>query len=163
MEMPARELVGRTIFELRRDANPQLLEQLGRVVLTGVPAHLERYNARLERWLQVTAYRRVAEQLAVIVTDITERRRAELKRESILKTALDGFCEVDASGRFMDVNDVYCRMTGYSREELLSVRVMDVEAEESLDETLRNMNGARFETLNRHKDGHVFPVEVSTS
>ena len=166
--LPADQLVGKTILELRPEADRRLIEDFGRVALTGVPAHFQRHIPGVDRWLEVTAYSPAKGQFAVIVTDVTERRNAELKRESILQTALDGFCEVDARGRFVDVNDVYCRMVGYSREELLAMHVMDVEAKEPLDAALRRVErqretgSARFETLNRHKDGRVFPVEVST-
>jgi CheY-like chemotaxis protein len=39
--------------------------------------------------------------------------------KTILHTAMDGFYLVDTQGRIRDVNDSYCSLIGYSREELL--------------------------------------------
>ena len=58
--------------------------------------------------------------------DITERKRAmETIRiqadqyATMLSTTSDGFWILDRHGRFLAMNDAYCAMTGYSREELL--------------------------------------------
>ena len=60
--------------------------------------------------------------------DITERERAtqtiRLQAEqsaTMLATTSDGFWLLDRDGRFLTVNEAYCRMTGYSREELLKL------------------------------------------
>jgi PAS domain-containing protein len=63
-------------------------------------------------------YKRQSGWLAVF-RDITERRRQELEYRTIIQTMSEGFCILDTDGRFLDVNDAYCRISGYSREELL--------------------------------------------
>jgi PAS domain S-box-containing protein len=164
----ADQVLGKTILELRPETDRRLIEVLGRVALTGQPIRLEEYVPERECWLDIAAYSPAKNQFVTIFSDVTARRTAELKRENILSTALDGFCEIDAKGRFVDVNEVYCRMSGYSRDELLAMHAMEVESKTSLEEMLRRMEhtqraGAdRLETLNRHKDGHLFPVEIST-
>ena len=88
---------------------------------------------------------------------------------SILRTAIDGFFIVDASGRFLEVNDVYCMITGYSHAELLNLSLEDVEAAECPEEVARHMEkvsktgGDRFETRQRCKDGRVIDMEVSVN
>jgi PAS domain S-box-containing protein len=102
------------------------------------------------------------------VQDITERKRAELEYKTIVGTAMDGFWIVDAQGRFLDANDAYCRLIGYSREELVKMKISDIEAKEKLKETVRRIRkimevgGDRFETRHRCKDGRVIDIEVST-
>ena len=103
------------------------------------------------------------------VQDITERKRAELEYKTIVGTAMDGFWIIDAQGRFLDTNDAYCRLIGYSREELLKMKISDIEAKEKPKETVRHIRkimevgGDRFETRHRCKDGRVVDIEVSTN
>jgi len=110
------------------------------------------------------------------IQDITERKRAENQlRESgerhrtIVQAAMDGFWAVDPQGRLMEVNDAYCRMSGYSAEELLTMRISDLEALESEadiaahTERILTENGGRFETQHRRKDRSLFDVEISVT
>lgn len=62
--------------------------------------------------------RRIVSSMAM---DVTERRRAEeaLRRSeerfrSVVEQAGDGFELLDATGRYVDVNEATCRMLGYS-------------------------------------------------
>ncbi len=57
----------------------------------------------------------------------------------ILQTAMDGFWLVNTRGRLLDVNEAYCRMIGYSRDELLNLGVQDVEVAETQEETARHI------------------------
>jgi PAS domain S-box-containing protein len=73
---------------------------------------------------------------------------------------------VDPEGRFMSVSDSACEELGYTREELLSMSIFDINP--ALDptadtgwETLKNQGTRRFETRNRTKDGRDLPVEVT--
>ncbi len=69
--------------------------------------------------------------------------------------------------RFLDVNENACSELGYSREELLSLRVFDINpavTESSIAkviEQLRNSESLVMETVHRRKDGSTFPVEVT--
>ncbi len=105
----------------------------------------------------------VAERMGRIV----ERVRAERQYETVVRTALDGFWLVDLDGRFLDVNDAYCNLTGYCRTELLAMRVADVEARQTAPETVQHLQQVvaegsdRFETRHRCQDGRIVDVEVS--
>ena len=99
---------------------------------------------------------------------MTEERQLSLKHKTILRTALDGFWEMNTEGGFLDVNEAYCRMSGYTRDELLTMGVDDVEANEGKQDVRDHIKevkrtGSDFsETRHRRKDGSVFPVEVCT-
>lgn len=163
-------------------------------VVQTLEAHLEgrtdsyetehRMRHKSGRWVWVLDKGRVIERdaqgraLRVCGThlDITGRRQAEeairlqaAQYASILGTTTDGFWLLDESGRLLDVNEHYCRMSGYSREELLALKIADLEAAETGDQTEQHMRkliaeGAdRFETRHRTRDGRTYDVEVSTS
>ncbi len=93
-------------------------------------------------------------------------KKSEEIHATILKTAMDGFIVADMQGRILEVNDAYCRMTGYSKAELLTMSISDMEAIESFaDTTTRILNimargEERFETRHRCKDRSLLDVEV---
>ncbi len=104
-----------------------------------------------------------------VIRDITERKRVEEEYRTILRTTMDGFWITDIQGRFLDVNDAYCRLIGYSRDELLNMRISDVESAERPEETaariqrIMETGGDRFETRHRCKDGRIIDIEVSVN
>jgi len=70
--------------------------------------------------------------------DITEQKRTEnalreneTRYRDILKSAMDGFWLTDTDGRLLEVNEAYCRMSGYSESELLNMRIPEIEASET--------------------------------
>jgi PAS domain S-box-containing protein len=111
-----------------------------------------------------------------MVHDITERKRLEEtlhtqaeQYSTIVATTSDGFWLVDDKARLLDVNEAYCGMSGYTREELLRLCIPDLEAVEKADEIVDHMRkiiesgSDRFETRHRTKDGRLFDVEISTT
>ena len=113
-------------------------------------------------------------QVIVTFMDITQRKLAERDLHLLTKAvnaSSDATYLFDTSGRFVYVSDAACRALGRSREELLTMCPMDIDA--SLPAmTIRQMiqqllagrsNGWRFETSHRRSDEQVFPVEISAS
>jgi len=104
-----------------------------------------------------------------VIIENSKQKQAEGKYTTILKTAMDGFWITDMQGRFLDINDAYCRLIGYDRNELLNMRISDVEAAERPEETVQHIkkitevDGDRFETRHRCKDGRIVDVEISVN
>ena len=92
----------------------------------------------------------------------------EERHWTIIQTAIDGFWVVDMEGRLVEVNDTYCRMSGYSEQELLAMRIADLEVIETPEEsaahirTISETGQDRFESQHRRNDGTVFDVEIRT-
>lgn len=91
----------------------------------------------------------------------------EEQHAAILRTVMDGFWLVDGQARLLEVNDSYARMSGYTEEELLAMRIPDLEYAETPDQTTAHMEKIiahgedRFESQHRRKDGSIMDVEVS--
>ncbi len=99
--------------------------------------------------------------------EMAKRMEDEAQYRKTIESSFDGFWVVDPRGRFLEVNDIYCRMSGYSREELFTMSIMDVEYEERPEEvkahvkTLMEKGKDRFETRHRCKDGRVIELEIN--
>lgn len=166
--------IGQKASELYRRGEPPFFEAYKRVVATGQPVHFEAHIEGQDRYFDISAFRTGVGQFATVFEDITERKRAEEllhasveQNRTILLTAMDGFCLNDVQGRILDVNDAYCLMSGYSRDELLTMCIQDVEAAETPEETRQHLQrfkhniSERFETRHRRKDGRIIDLEVS--
>jgi formate hydrogenlyase transcriptional activator len=99
----------------------------------------------------------------------SERTIRELKLfRTLVDQSNDAIEVVDPETlRFLDVNEKACTELGYSREELLSMGVFDIDptvTEASAGkaiEALRKLGFVVREGLHRRKDGSTFPVEIS--
>ncbi|MBA7563179.1 Adaptive-response sensory-kinase SasA [subsurface metagenome] len=142
------------------------------VFQTGRPCRFE--DERRGMWFDNIAYPVLQEQgeikrIAIHAIDITERKQAEEKLQSILKTALDGFWLTNLEGRILEVNDSYCRMVGYTREELLKMSTSDLEAIENPGEVAQHIRRVieqgyhSFESQHKRKDGKIIDVEISVN
>jgi rsbT co-antagonist protein RsbR len=102
----------------------------------------------------------------------TERKQAkqELRlAQAALDQSADGMHWMGRDGIHTYVNDTVCRSLGYSQEELLQMRVADIdpnfppEAWEPTWNRVKESGSLTFETLHTHKDGRSIPVEVTAT
>ncbi|MFZ5570821.1 MAG: PAS domain S-box protein [Thermodesulfobacteriota bacterium] len=148
-------------------------------VITGGQSSSYRYEVKINGETRIYESRMVpcSENKALaIVRDITGQehykkiltQREEYLR-TILQTAVDGFLVIDGKGKLVEVNDSYCRMSGYTRDELLQFRISDVEAVETAAETSTRIERIRskeyeiFVTRHRKKDGGYLDLEISVN
>jgi PAS domain S-box-containing protein len=95
----------------------------------------------------------------------THERQQEYK--TMLQTSMDGFIVLDSDLRFVDVNDAFCRIVGFTKSELLSMDFSDFEPP-SPPVTMAQRSGKvmmsgsdRFETVIICKDQSNLDVEIS--
>ena len=174
-----KDVIGKKVSEAIpgiRESDPEFLEMCGRVALTGIPERAEIYVESLKMWFSISVYSPLKEYFVTIFDVITERKQAEealrdreAKYRAVVETSADGFCITDMAGRFLEFNDAYARLLGFSREELLSMSVPDIESQNTpaeiaaIIEKVRREGHAVFETKHRSKDGRVWPAEVNLS
>jgi diguanylate cyclase (GGDEF)-like protein/PAS domain S-box-containing protein len=126
------------------------------------------------------------EVVGTIITfvDITERKRNEKMLQAaqqheagalselrvMMNTSGEGSWKVDGSGYIIEVNDAYCHLSGYTRDEIVGAHLFKFEANKPTPEIVTahvqliiEQGYDRFETQHRHRDGHLIDIEVLTS
>ncbi|PJA31678.1 MAG: hypothetical protein CO187_08110, partial [Zetaproteobacteria bacterium CG_4_9_14_3_um_filter_53_7] len=103
------------------------------------------------------------EQAKALTEELTE---SESRFRALVESAADAFLLVDRQGHILDVNRAACESLGYSGDELMKLRVPDVDMKFS-DEEVRQVfvhidrgEALTVEGVQRRKDGSTFPVEV---
>jgi len=175
--LKAIDIIGHTVLEILPGTEPYWIEIFGRVAMTGEPTIYENYSKELGRWYHVSVFCPKSGQFAVIVSDITERKKVQESLENALEfsnnlinSMQDGFSVLDTNGCAKDVNLALCRMTGFSKAELLGLNppfpYWPPEEYENIhaafQKTLQN-EANDFELIFMQKSGRRFPVIVSPS
>jgi PAS domain S-box-containing protein len=162
--IPADEVVGHTLGEL--EARADLLEtwtgavqQVFRAAKAGQvefhcesPAGLRYYSAAVAPEFEES---RTVKTVLVTIRDITDRIQAEEKYTNVIRSLQDGFCILDAEGRYIEVNDACCRMLGRTCEELLHLQIFDVWEPHQQEEIALHLQKALQEGSDQFAMRHV--------
>lgn len=111
-----------------------------------------------------------------VVRDVSGRKKIEkaLKAreerfQTLFNRASEGIVIMSTSGKLIAVNESFARMHGYTPQEMQDMDLKDLDTPDSFAQVPERMlrlvseGFHTFETENYHKDGHVFPLEVSAS
>ena len=120
------------------------------------------------------AYEELEQRIRELEQEAAEHKQVqEVLRDSeeryckIFNAAADGMVVVDGEGIILDANNTYCRMYGYSYEELKGNQVRDVihpdhhatfiECRRQIDET---GSAKKTESMDVCKDGRTVPIDI---
>jgi two-component system CheB/CheR fusion protein len=120
-----------------------MVEDARTVLATLIPKEAE-VQVKAGTWylMRIRPYRtmeNLIEGVVITLVDISERKKAEeaLQRSEerlsvLINQAYASVSEIDLDGRVLFVNDRLCEMLGYTRDELLRRRLIDIAAPEDL-------------------------------
>lgn len=178
------ELRGRPVVELRFASSKEALaEDYQRVAATG-GAIFERLHQRRDGTpfpVEVSA-RAITDQQKLyfqsVVRDISERKRTEaalaaqaLRFRATFEQAAVGMAQVAPDGRWLRVNDRFCAMIGYAREELLQKTFQELTHPDDLSKDLWLVEQILSEQIRTysmekryfHRDGTTVWVNLTVS
>ncbi|TAJ77833.1 MAG: PAS domain S-box protein [Gallionellaceae bacterium] len=132
---------------LVKDVGGQYLKLLPSVVSRVLAAHAQRERAKQMQ----------------METGMLLRRN-----QLFMQNSLEGIHITDMQGNIIEANDAFCRMLGYTQEEVARLNIRDWEVLHSEDEVRENFNSIidksmLVETIHRRKDGELINVETSAS
>ena len=105
--------------------------------------------------------------------DITELKKKQesidalsLQNQTLLQMTSDGIHIIDENGNVVETNDSFCKLLGYTREEVLNMNVADWDAKFSKEELLIKIgkliyNPEVFTTKHRIRGGGLRDVEIN--
>jgi PAS domain S-box-containing protein len=107
-------VIGKTAREILPNPDSDRIKRYGQVAMTGEPIQYESYVKELGRYFEVVAYSPQPEQVAVIISDITERklaeenlRASEIFFKNILNSLTANIAVLDEHGMIIAVNDAW--------------------------------------------------------
>lgn len=169
------QILGKTMREAFPNLSPIALEKYAKVALSGQATHFEIFSQIANRYLDIYVFRPEKGKLALILRDITERKKIEKKLEeserkyrSIVETATEGIWIGNTEGKTTYVNQKLTEMVGYSQEEMLGKFAWDFTDEEGKPIIKQNIEKRRYgidesyEFKFVHKDGSPLWAIVSS-
>lgn len=116
-------------------------------------------RSRINKTIQVEEF------VSKLTIEITERKRVEealkegeKKYRTYIDSAPNGIFVVDSKGKYLEVNEAACQITGFTKTELLSMSIPDLVYPEALDTVMDEFahflseGNLSSELLCRHKD-----------
>jgi len=199
LHLTADQLLGKTSYDpqweaihLDGTAAPGYTHPMSITLRTGEPQNNViigvRTGTKNLKWLSVNSRLMIANDETFVFatfTDITklitsnrfleeEQEKLKASEEKFSKSfhySSIGMGIVAPDGRLRDVNDFFCRMVGYTREELLQMSFQDITYPEDLEEDLALVNSMlhrevetyQLEKRYIHKKGHIIWAMLNVS
>ncbi len=173
MEKSKEEAISYTISDLLSQRELDKIDKLDEVAVTGEPASYESYLNNFGKHLSINIYKPERDKLAVIFSDITQKKKAEelgqrqkLSFEALFKNSSDAIVLFDRQHKVVDINDRFTELFGFTLDNIRGREIDSiVTSKESLGEasqlTLDVLNGndVCMESIRFGADGK--PREVS--
>lgn len=185
--LEAAEIEGRRLHEVIPGRQGEILARHYRAALRGESRSLE-YASVIDgrdSWLRVVPVRERGEIVGgmAISQDISDRKRvererelAEVGRQLMIDAMSEAYVALDSEGRITDWNEGATRMFGFSRAEVLGRPAKEVYVPErehahfdwlieryTRGERAGQRLDLRVDRTARHKDGHLFTVELAAA
>lgn len=129
----------------------------------------EFYFNSVDRYFLISAFKPDHNQMIILFTDISIQKKAQEAfqlHEVLFENAHDIMLYIRLNGQIVHANKQACEQYGYTKKQLISMRIQDIRHPSTVSQyehqmNQADMNGIVFESIHLRSDGSSFPVEVS--
>ncbi|NJK97934.1 MAG: PAS domain S-box protein [Bacteroidetes bacterium] len=184
----ASDLIGKTLLETFPATEEIWIKTFGEVHTTGIPAHLENYSKELNKYFELIVYCPQKGQIALIGSDITQRKLNELeileakkrveeseeKYRLLAENSNDVVWLLDLDLNFKYISPSVEKLYGYSVDERIKFPFSQLYSPETIGIIKKQFainqeiyyktgvnNSQIFEFEGTHKNGQIINIEVS--
>ncbi len=178
-------LIGLTITDLSPPATAQ--NENSGILAEVIARQSDQYNLQTFEWIYKAADGRLFDAevrlksfgsdngeplMVAFVRDITERKKVEESlrfTQFIFDKASIGIYQTDSKGRILNLNEQACKSLGYTKSELCSMSLFDIDPSlsvEGFNELLqerKRKSQIYIESVHRSKEGMVYPVKITSN
>lgn len=168
-----KDIVGHTVKEIMPQLEKHWIETFGNVALTGRPTRYQNYSHEIDKYFDVWAFSPQKGQFAVIISDISERKRTEEKLQILTKGIEQSpviAAITDTKGIIEYVNTKFIEVTGYCYNEAVGKKINILKSGyhskkfyEGLWQTILSGNDWKGEIQNKKKSGELYWESVLIS
>ncbi|WP_425350726.1 HD domain-containing phosphohydrolase [Clostridium muellerianum] len=177
--LKTKDILGKTIYEIFPNIKNNVIKKYRDVMKTGEPVCYESYLKNIDRYYELVVYRPKKLQLAVIVTNITERKKAEedIKlSEATFRNLFENSSDailIISDNKVVDCNIAMVKVLGYDSKSFIICRnpfefypEKQPDGESSKEKVFRMRKNTiedgkcKFEWWYKRVDGTSLPVEV---
>ncbi|ADI73368.1 signal transduction histidine kinase [Methanohalobium evestigatum Z-7303] len=170
------EVIGQKASEVYGAGEPPYLSTYAKVAETGEQTYFETYFPPFDKYFKISAISPEKGKFVTIFNDITEYKnlKDDLQRtinefNYLFDSMEDALFVGDLEGNILDVNETAVKRLGYSKQELLSMNIKDIDElydEDGINDNILNLpeNGKqKFESVHITNNGTRIPVEINSN
>ncbi|MFP4655749.1 MAG: PAS domain S-box protein [Methanohalobium sp.] len=170
------EITGKKASEIYGTGEPPYLSTYAKVAETGEQIYFETYFPPLGKYFKISAISPEKGKFVTIFNDNTDYKnlKDEFQRtinefNYLFNNMEDALFVGDLEGNILDVNETAVKRLGYTKQEILSMHVKDIDGlynENGVKAKLLNLpeNGKqRFESVHVTNNGNKIPVEINST
>lgn len=134
------------------------------ILLSKINVFIDLYNQKQTLVYNARLLKDYSDKLTIVNSAL---KKSEEKYKNYIESAPDGVFVTDETGKYLEVNDAASRITGYSKEELLSMSMSDLLIDKTVDDIvaffkqLIERGSFKTESSLKHKNGLKRWLEIS--
>ncbi len=163
------EVIGKTVGQALPEFGESWFKISKSVTQTEAMVQFEFCFEKIDRYFLISAFNLSCDKIIIFITETTLQKKAKdafRLHEILFENAQDIMLYIKFDGQIVNANKRACEQYGYTKQQLLSMRIQDIRHPSTVSEYEQQMQqadneGTVFECIHVRSNGSSFPVEVS--